>query len=159
MSRINGAKRHNPKQSVARIERWRRHAENKLAQLKDKPRLLEELRLIAEFENKSPLEVVMDRLMSSRGNAEIVFDVKPRLFPMPLYRAQTDTIFERSHSPRTRDAHEEDVVNMAVHMLLGQIPGCVPLREKRNLKRFYRKGDHSLFEAGIRAMRYALSEK
>lgn len=123
MSRIEV--RRSPKQSVARIERWRRHAENKLAQLKDRPRLLEELRLIAEFENKSPLEVVMDRLMAERGRAEIVSDLKPKHFSMSLislYRAQTDTICERSYSPRQRNAHEKNVVDMTIHTLLSQLP-------------------------------------
>ena len=153
------AKEQSAMQNTARIERWRHHAKNKLAQLKDKPRLLQELRLVAKFENKSPLEVVIDKLLRERGNARIVFDIKSKCFSMPLYHACIDTDYEHSYSHRMRNAHEKEVVNMAVYMSLDQIPNSIPLREKRNLERFYRKGDYSLYNASIRAMRYALSGK
>ena len=143
-----------------RIDRWRRLAEERIAQLEDPPRHngLDLLRICAEIEGLTPADLIVERLKAERCGGRVVTK-RPDSCCGPEWDAYIDTDYEQNAPTQSRNRHEREVVSsMQFHFTFLNIPDHVlGNRGRAFLLRFYRKGDVGLRPAVNRMAEAALA--
>ena len=145
-----------------RVQRWRRHAETRIAELrKGKYAGLALLDACAEIEGLAPAELVVAALKRKRGGGQTVESyATPRDGDAEsLFHAWTDTLGEREPE-RRRNANEREVVEFAIRgftevpfLDAAQFAACA----RSFLRMFYREGDCGLHPAVDRLVADALA--
>lgn len=142
-----------------RIDRWRKLAEERIAQL-DELRYpgLALLRTCAEIEGMTTADLIVERLKSARYGGKVVTE-KPADYSGPEWEAFIDTDYERNTPTRTRNNHEREIVNqMEFNFTFSGIPDDVLNgRGAAFLRCYYRRGDVGLHPAVERMTADALA--
>ena len=117
------------------------------------------IRACAEIEGLDPAEFIVRKLKHERADGMVILS-KKCVNTRPESAAHTDTWYERHETPRSRHAHEVDVVRSALYDFITwtDLPRDYVRRHGvRFVRTFYRKGDIGLYPAFRRFVKFGFT--
>lgn len=157
--------------NTERIERWRKHVAKRIQELESFKKTkngfevhgdaLEQLRMCASAEGMTMEDLVIQFLMKSRNNGEVL-RVHPDAnseFYLEESRAWDDTWAEQHYTKRELSHHDREIARDGVSLYNDSMPfyfNDFDNDEKKSLMIFYRAGDCGLRSAVLRALHYGL---